>query len=325
MHVQAQNKNYRMDLPVLNLNKLFRFHFFLHDISVFLKQLLTISKPTIISECVKSPASSTKTSELSGRSAHGLRKKERTMHKMLYPKKQGIAKIALIGIILILASFLASAVPSGPTVTVLFNETKQPAAAKIINTSGGTITTIVLNATTQNTRWKAYVGNVTGRLVLDDGNDNTLFDWSLTNVVGEVYTTRFEGSINWSGINCSNQTHIANENVALNHTNKDDNITTTFNTQVHSGFYTGTRQILSNTCFSVHTYVNSTSQQSMFEEVVLYDGTNATNGNIVYASILERDAYGFDNQTYDFQMIVPEVGLSGFSGSTGYYFYAELI
>ena len=226
--------------------------------------------------------------------------------------------------ILIASTLLVYAAPIGPTITVISNQTKQPASAKIINTTGGSITTMMLNATTQDTRWKAYVGNVTGRLTLDDANDNTIFDWALTNVIGEVYATRFSGSVNWSGTNCSNSTHMSNEDITLNQSNKDDNITKTFNTKVHNGFYVGSRQILQNTCYSVHTYVNSSSQAAKFEEVALYDGTNETNGNIIFATPLEQDAYGFDNSTYDFQMIVPENGLSTWTSSTAYYFYVEL-
>jgi hypothetical protein len=219
---------------------------------------------------------------------------------------------------------LASAIPSGPTITVVSNETKQPASATLLNTTGGSITIMVLNATTQNLRWKAYVGNVSGTLTLDDADDNTLFDWSLTHVIGEVYATRQSGIINWSGINCSNETHITAEEKALNHTSQDDNITKTFDESTHQGFYIGTREILQNTCAAVHTYVNSSSQTSNFEEVVLYDGTNETNGKVVYATPLEQDQYGFDNNLYDFQMILPEVGLATWTSSTAYYFYVEL-
>ena len=241
---------------------------------------------------------------------------------MRKPTKISIGMLALV--FLVASAMIAYATPSGPIVTFISNETKQVAAARIINTSGGTITTMRLNATTQNPRWKAYVGNVTGSLVLDDANDNTVFDWTLTSVSGEIYATRSSASINWTGANCSNSTIISLEDKALNQTSRDDNITKTFSTQSHRGFFVGTREILQNTCFSVHTYVNSTSQQSLFEEVILYDGTNDTNGNIIYATPLEQDAYGFDNITYDFQMIVPEVGLPSWSSSTAYYFYVVL-
>src|SRR3989338_11154564 len=135
------------------------------------------------------------------------------------PKQTKFGIVLLISFIILLASIiLVYAVPSGPIVTFISNETKQPSAARMINTTGGSITTMMLNATTQNPRWKAYVGNVTGTLKLDDANDNTLFDWSLTNVIGEIYATKFSGTINWTGVNCSNSTHISNEEVSLNHT-----------------------------------------------------------------------------------------------------------
>jgi hypothetical protein len=63
-----------------------------------------------------------------------------------------------------------------------------------------------------------------------------------------------------------------------------------------------------------------------FEEIALYDGaTEAGGGNIIYASILEEDVAGYDGATYDFQMIVPENGLSTFSSRTAYYLYVELM
>lgn len=231
----------------------------------------------------------------------------------------------LFGLIIFISLInISLAMPIGPSITVITNETKTIRSAEVINTSGGSITTMVLNGTTQNPRWKAYVGNVTGKLTLDNGNNRTIFDWSLTTLVGEVYVTRSSDSINWTGINCSNATHISVEEIALNHTNRDDNLTKTFNDKTHAGFWAGTSQILANSCFSVNTYVNSTSQQADFEQVVLYDGTNESNGNIVYATPLENDVYGYDNQTYDFQMIVPENGLVTWTSSIAYYFYVEL-
>ena len=76
--------------------------------------------------------------------------------------------VLLSFMILIVSSLFAYAEPSGPTITFIANETKDPAAATLINTTGGSITTMALNATSQNLRWKAYVGNVTGTLTLDD-------------------------------------------------------------------------------------------------------------------------------------------------------------
>lgn len=216
------------------------------------------------------------------------------------------------------------ATPEGPTIVSIKNETNTPDTAALINTTGGSITTMTLNATTQNLRWKAYVGNVTGTLTLDDASGSTIYNWQVSSPNGEIYATRKTDTVSWSNIACANITHIENENRALNHTNKEDNISATFNTQIHDTFYAGTRLISNNTCYSVYSYVNDTAQSSVFDEIALYDGTNATNGNIVYASLLEQNSFGYNNQTVDFQMILPEYGLATWTSSTAYYFYVEL-
>ena len=209
---------------------------------------------------------------------------------------------------------------------------------------GGYIFTTSLDSQQQNTRWKAYVGNVTGTLVLDDASDNTLFSWSLTSVTGEVYATRASGNINWSGINCtwiregsrnytlSNRSAEEVENAALSHTFKNDNITATFSKANHTSITTGSVIIGKDECFSVQTYqrdaaqVFSDSANANFTQVILYDGAfNTTNGNVVYETKIESDITGYrPDSTYDFQMIVPENGAVGFSSSTAYYFYVEL-
>ncbi|MEK6946851.1 MAG: hypothetical protein AABX32_04555, partial [Nanoarchaeota archaeon] len=86
------------------------------------------------------------------------------------------------------------AVPAGPTLTVFGNQTKVVANGTKVNSTlngttspGGYIFTAILDSTQQNTRWKGYVGNVTGTLTLDDASANTLFAWTLTSVTGEVY------------------------------------------------------------------------------------------------------------------------------------------
>lgn len=235
---------------------------------------------------------------------------------------------AVLALAALMAAFLAvtiaAALPDGVTIVPIRNETATPATAGLLNTSGGSITTVNLNGTTQNVRWKAFVGNATGKLTLEDSAGAVIYDWSLSSITGEVYTTRASGSVNWTGVGCANATHVSNEDVTLNHTNKDDNITATFNTQTHAAFFVDVNQITANSCRSVHTYVNSTAQSTDFEEVILYDGTNLTNGKIVFTTILEQDIYGYNNRTYDFQMIVPERGEPAWESSTAYYLYAEL-
>ena len=224
------------------------------------------------------------------------------------------------------------AVPVAPTVTLISNSTKTPGSGGIVNytsgdastpdKAGGYIYTVNLVAVSQNDRWKAYVGNVSGKLTLDDADDYTIYDWTVTtSISGEVYATRSSGSITWSDINCSNLGNISLEEIAMNHTsNPNDNISATFNAQDNEEFYVGNVKIEANDCWTTNTYVNDSASVDNFEEALLHDGSN-----LVYATIIEQDEAGYRNQTtYDFQMILPEKGISGWSSATAYYFFVEL-
>ncbi len=236
-------------------------------------------------------------------------------------------------LLLVLFSFVfvayASAAPEGPSsITVVSNQTKSPLSGQIVNTSGGYITTLNITAVTQNTRWKAFIGWVSGRFTLNDASGSTIYDWSLSNaaITGEVYATRNASTIAWSRITCANTSVLQQENFYMNHTNPDDNITRTFTGDAtHSSFSIGGVTIGANACPTINTYINNATQTADFEEIALYDGFNTSSGgNVVFSTILEQDHNGYNNQTYDFQMIVPENGFSGFSGSTAYYLYVEL-
>src|SRR3989338_1042434 len=270
------------------------------------------------------------------------------MHFHLPKKMRHLTLLAAL--LAILLATLAQADPTGPTVSVLGNSTKGAAPATKVNSSingtltpGGYIFTASLTALQQNTRWKAYVGNVTGTLTLDDASDNTLFQWSLTAISGEVYATRAASTVNWTGINCtwrgesvtryneSNRTIEERENLALSHSSGDDNITTTFRYANHYSLVVGAKTIGKDECFALQTWQRSIAQtfsdsdNANFTQVILYDGTNTTNGNVVYETKIENDKTGYRaDSTYDFQILLPENGANGFTSSTAYYFYVEL-
>jgi len=246
-------------------------------------------------------------------------------------KRTKLAFVLLFFLILAMGVF---AIPTGPSVTVRGNSTKSPTTGAIANgtgnstdnpfQAGGFVYTITLSAETQNARWKAYVGNVTGTLVLDDADGYSIYDWSLTSSVsGEVYATRTSGTVDWANVNCSTLTNISNEEITMNHTNNpSDNISATFPTQDNQGFFVGAVQIYANTCYTTNTFLNDAAPGGgdQWEEILLHDGTNQ-----VYAVVIDDDQTAFaTGKTYDFQLIVPERGYDGWSSSTAYYFYVEL-
>ncbi|MFH0978186.1 MAG: hypothetical protein V1837_02680 [Candidatus Woesearchaeota archaeon] len=191
-----------------------------------------------------------------------------------------------------------------------------------LNTTGGTFTTLLINITSQTYRWKAYAGNITGKLSLDDNLNSTIYDWSIATVAGEVYATRSSTTITWQNIICANISTARAEEQALNiSSSNDDSINRTFikSALAHKEFYTATKKFASGSCPAIATYVNNTAQSGNFQEVLLYDSAR-----IVYAGLLENKAKGFNNQYYDFQLIVPESGLEGSQPVTAYYFYVEL-
>jgi hypothetical protein len=244
---------------------------------------------------------------------------------------QALVKILFVMLLLLLVgaglfSSMASvsAVPVGPVITfnATTNATPRPAAA--ITTAGGTFTTLVLNTTGQTYRWKAYVGNVTGKLVLADATNKSIFDWTVTSVTGEVYATRSSTAIDWTTVGCADTTSIDNEDIFMNMSlSSPDSINRTFNMTVHKLFYVGTTRIQNSTCRAISTYVNGTrqtlSENAVFQEVLLKDGSS----NLIYTTLVNASAFGYNNQKYDFQMILAENEYQ--SSPTTYYLYVELI
>ncbi|MBI4154191.1 hypothetical protein HY501_02555 [Candidatus Woesearchaeota archaeon] len=241
----------------------------------------------------------------------------------------GFLLIFVILYLLLVISVFAA--PEGPSsITPVQNTTKSTTSSVIYNTtnSGGYIHVINLTAAQANTRWKGFVGNVTGKLVLDSSAGSTLYDWSLSaSLSGEVYATRTSAAIVWANINCTyfwtngslseNRSVEVNESLALGGFTTDDNLSATFNVQNHSAMTIGTYVVQANTCWATNSYINNASNRTAFDELLLYD-----NVSVVYATFIEQDNVGFDTRTYDFEMIVPQ---GNQTGSIAYYFYVEVI
>ncbi len=218
----------------------------------------------------------------------------------------------------------ATAIPVGPT--ILFNSTsnatQKPAAA--ITTAGGSFTTLLLNTTGQTYRWKAYVGNVSGKLALADATNISIFDWTVTIVTGEVYATRSSAAVDWTTMSCADPTLIDNEDTFMNMSlTSPDTINNTFNRTIHKSFYVGATRIANSTCRSVATYVNGVAQapteNAVFQEILLKDGSS----NLIYTALMNESTIGYNNQRYDFQMLLAENEYN--PTPTTYYLYVELI
>jgi len=237
-------------------------------------------------------------------------------------KMRNLIKGIIFGVMLLTFMSLAIAEPTGTTITS--NSTNPGRSSTPANRSdaGGSITTLALNAVQQDQQWKAYIGNISGTLTLDDTAGNTIYKWSLSasEVTGEIFASR-SNAVTWSNINCSVPAIVTSEETTLGITsNATDSINRTFNTSTHSTLVVAGKSITQNTCSATSTYVNSLSQAQAtadFPEVLLDDDTN-----LIYATIINQDKTGYTGSaTYDFQMIVADTPTVA---STMYYFYAEI-
>ncbi len=241
---------------------------------------------------------------------------------MIRGKKIFKASIGLLIILLLAFSYFTFAQPEGIGISSNITEEKDASAASSITTPGGSFTTMLLNGTFQTPRWKAYVGNVSGKMTLDDVSGSTIYDWELASVAGEVYVSR-ASSINWTEIQCITNTTLLAEQSALNISSQNsDNINKTFNETVHKSFLVGTKNITSSSCRAIATYISSeaqsTSENANFQEILLEDNNN----NVVFATIIEQSVSGFDDRAYDFQLIVPDNPDTQIDNT--YYFFAEI-
>ena len=240
-----------------------------------------------------------------------------------YLRKANIIFLLLIilAMIILTNKTFVLAAPQGASITNNYTENAATRPADSHTAAGGSFTTLLLNVSSQTSKWKAYLGNVTGKLTLDNSNNKTIYDWALSVIQGEVYVSR-NNSIIFSSLACANRGNITAEDTYMNiNSSSDDSINKTFNQSIHRSFVIGGTGTISNsTCPAIATYVNDTSQpaseNATFQEIFMSDGKNP-----VFVALINDNKVGYDQGLYDFQLIVPE---NPTGTLTPYYFYAEL-
>ncbi len=225
--------------------------------------------------------------------------------------------LAFSGLVLAVSPSGASSATEGASSSATVNANPANATALAGNV---TELTIIGDSTTQS--WQGYYGNVSGSIQLADSNDHVMYNWSLAEPQGEVYSST-ASSITWASIACYNVTadSLGVETTFNIGANDADGLNETFSTKNHDAFYTNDIEFTENNCSSVQLFDSSNSStDGSFEEVVLWD-TSA----LVFASILEDTSVnGFDGADHDFEMLVLDDGHSGNTDETTYYFYVEL-
>jgi hypothetical protein len=240
-------------------------------------------------------------------------------------KTSGVVALAItLSIVFASVAYMASAAPQGPSISYVSNSSKDNSAGIARNDARGTIHTTNMNMVQQNTNWKAYVGNITGSLTLDDADSYTIYNWAFTTITGEVYATR-ASSVTWGSAACSDSDTIASEHTQMGFINSDiDSINKTYNYTNHPSFSVGTVPIANSTCRSAYTFIDDaaqgTAQTNNFTAVLLEDGSS-----MIYSTLVADNGNGYRTgagDTYDFQLLIAENKSS--TAQTTYYFYVEL-
>jgi hypothetical protein len=224
-------------------------------------------------------------------------------------------------VMLAISMYGAFADPVPPSLQEISSSTRTISGISNISAQGGNVTEIRIDALTVTKTWQGYFGNITGNIHLDDASNNSFYIWgNATGVSGEVYASR-NSTINWASVNCTNATQRSSENAYLGVAGVDgDSVTNTFNSTYHPTFIVGLQTIQNSTCFSTNAFVNGTSQNSSFYQILLSDQYN----NTVYTTLIENDKHAYNGRVSDFQLMVGENEHDGNLGPTAYYFFVEL-
>ena len=248
-----------------------------------------------------------------------------------------LVAILLVVSVMLVPLVLAQIVPTEPegpaTLDVVNTSRRSPAGAATVQAQAGNVTQLSIIGNTVTQTWQAYYGNVSGTITLDNAQNNTIYDWDLASPEGEIYASEDTIDFTYGNVFCYdfNQSDIGNsdfntlaeyEALLGLETDDADGIDETFTESTsYDTFYVGSYYV-NQTCPTTQMYdQNEQKDPNKFQEVLLYD--NSSN-KLVYTAIIEQDAQGFDDQYWDFEMIVGENGHDGDTTTTTYYFYVEL-
>jgi len=278
--------------------------------------------------------------------------------------KNTFAALVVLGLFALAFFLLSPGVeavdPTGANVSDIRTETAPNDTAGSDDALAGNISELTIFAFTTTQTWQGYVGNVTGTVQLADSTDDVLYNWSLANPEGEIYAST-NVTIQWREIQClnysANGTAVLNTSAAfmgetaggvnigglnlstiesmyniapgdvdgLNETFWLYNVTSGAGNGAgeHDEFFTANLQFTEGECISTRVFGNtSIGLNNEFEEVLLYEPTTMS---IVFTSLLEEGSVlGYDQNDYDFEMLVLEDGHGTDTDTLTYYFFVEL-
>ncbi len=217
----------------------------------------------------------------------------------------------IIGAILLIvfATGLAGANPSGTGMNIEGTESFDGDTATSTPATGGNVTELTLTQTTQTQLWSAFYGNLSGETALKGSGGDTVFDWgAITYTKAYVFMTRLS-SVNWDTVVAASVANIEIEDTTLEMDDKTESIN---NTRTDASTW---EDIDYGSPISVDYGIEMTSG-SGWRSPILYDSTNS---GLVFGVYVNSSGQAFNGQDADYQIMVP----TG-NQTRDYYVYAYL-
>jgi len=248
-------------------------------------------------------------------------------------KKMSLLMFLLIGLITLISYSVFSAAPTGPeSITNISTERRVNFTSSPFSISAGfgNITKMFVNVTKLTSFWSGFYGNISGRITLDDLNNFTFYDWASVNlsVKGNVFAAN-ETVSNWAQVACvnltGNGTGHSGGTLWLNETILESTYGMTDTTSEGFGetFASRNRIVIDaltiTDCPATYAYTNDSQQSLRWNQTLLSVNNTHT---LIFASSIEDNQVGYNNQSVDFQILVADKNTAG---PTNYLFYIELV
>jgi hypothetical protein len=258
--------------------------------------------------------------------------------------------VLAVGLIIALAlishiSLVIAVEPFGATVNPLTSDSASEDSAQGIDAVAGNVTELNIFGFSVTQSWQGYFGNVTGTITLEDTSGDVMYNWSESSPDGEIYASKND-TISWGYVQCfnftatgtygndlpnaggtsqygTNLTILENMfNISFDDSDGVDETFTLTGPGTHNRFFTSNEEFSEGECRSTRIFSNAdTGEDNKFEEVLLYEPSTYS---VIFASLLNEDEVGFDDNPHDFEMLVLEDGHGADTNTDTYYFYVEL-
>lgn len=216
--------------------------------------------------------------------------------------------ISIVTAIILFGFVFLTSAQQGATVTPGTPETWSGPSPGSTTAEGGNITEVNMSGVSQTIHWQGFWGQVSGSIALKDASNNTMYNWTVTTVSGNVYTSNQSTGISWSTLEAG-EAGDCNNIVGTG----ADSCTNTFTAGTRSFIVAG------NTISSVpRVQTFNYTGSGTFDEGILEKSGGGPPW--VYVAEIYNNANTFKNGIADFQMIVPVNG----TNTVTYYFWLEL-